>query len=67
MALSGLRTRRTRRIFTTLMALDLEESVGRFERYSKAGSVLQGQVFEILHSLRLPEVFSQLFAMALQG
>lgn len=67
MALSGLRTRRTRRIFTTLMALDLKESIGRFERHSNVGSVQQGQNFEILHSLRLHKGFIQLFAMALQG
>lgn len=67
MALSGLRTRRTRRIFTTLMALDLEESIGRFESYSQAGSEQQEQICEILHSLRLHKVFSQLFAMVLQG
>jgi len=60
MALSGLSTRRTRRIFTTLMALDLKESIGRFERSSNIWGVLWGQMdfthsflFEILHSLRL--------------
>jgi len=77
MALRGRSTRRTRKIFTTLMALDLEESIGKFERDKNIVSVLQGQtdltysfLSEILYSLRqvrMARVNYLLLAVAPQG